>query len=46
MTPLAVQISKASAIAAESIDDLIAQAAEAAGDGEMILEVNLDNTNR
>lgn len=30
----------------ESIDDLIAQAAEVAGDGEMVLEVNLDNTNR
>lgn len=30
----------------ESIDDLIARAAEVAGDGEMILEVNLDNTNR
>lgn len=30
----------------ESIDDLIAQAIEVAGDGEMSFEVNLDNTDR
>lgn len=30
----------------ESIDDLMAQAVEVADDGEMSLEVNLDNTNR